>query len=279
MLKLTCRLRSDAKDLADLRDVRAPRRRTLSICCRSVGIVCGLNEVRHFLLESWADVRWDGDTHFRDVDPKRRVESRSELERRAPELGVLINASHSGPAACLDKPISSVDVDALLSVPTARPPSALECLWAREGVLRREYERSPSDALGASCLIPHPHRDGRKLDGVRFVPAEGVPWRDWFPIDEDAEASLDEPVEDHPEMLVKVAGKPTEATNRPSRVVRHSFKNSIEAIDNDGCPRAFAESGGELTAERPRRENSDNPSVELLDLVEVEPHGGPAVID
>ena len=75
-----------------------------------------------------ADLRRDRHPDLGDVDVEHGVEIGVEIQRGPGELGVLVDAADSVPAAPLDEPAGTVDVKTLLPVPVQRPGQSLELL-------------------------------------------------------------------------------------------------------------------------------------------------------
>lgn len=93
------------------------------------------------------------DRHLRDVDPEGGVCPGRDIERNPRQLGVLVEGPQTVPSAGLDQPITTVDVQPLLSIPAAGTSRGLVRLGTREVVLGGQDERLDDDLMPDTGVV------------------------------------------------------------------------------------------------------------------------------
>src|SRR3954453_18496871 len=98
--------------------------------------------------EHLAELPRERHPHLGAVDVERLVKVRVELERRARQLEVLIDATQSSPSTPLHEATGPIDAQALLTIPLERSRESFKLGWGAELVARGKHETPQRNFAG-----------------------------------------------------------------------------------------------------------------------------------
>src|SRR6188472_1234687 len=174
------------------------------------------------------------DVHLRDIGSEECVASAGDVHHDASELAVLIGGAKSVPTTTLDQAVTSIDVEALLAVPSLRSGGSRVSLRRGELNLVRQDVRPDADAMSFPImpqwqpltrkLSRRRLRSGKRIPGLQPLAIEG--YRDPRPAP--PQLAREKAVKHHRQVFAYLIDQPFEASHghRPvgSRVVEHPIE-------------------------------------------------------